>query len=453
MGSDEYYGLYDDEIDMNFSTYSKPKRNTQPIQLRQKKNGKNKKKAKSSGSIEKVAVAPSTSKIKDSALKPDTTESETNKKTMQLGLFPVEIMDLILEELWDDDRKGFMNLSYTSKFLRLNSERILFRTLVISDKAPWVRRVTTSVLERLVDEDDCNLWKCIRHIEVGPITDADWFYKIAYPSLCQILGNLKNLQSLTWATPLSTTPAHAHAQTKQPSILEALQTWHPHAKLKFVCHNRDFHGEFMPIDEALLSSPQLHTLDATLSLMQDCTHPPDYEVQLLKQSLIHGASIKVLRFNIQDPSNHHHVFTPSPPVSFTWHPTDSFPPLEELSLPQARPKYHSAYNLNRDDLLMWARAMDWTHMRRLDFHHHNPSLFFATFTDRVPNLKYLRWGLLPSQDGSGWNRTPTCASAFMRSVTALEEVVFNGEESEEVDGGVLVEQCGGVLDCSVLGYF
>jgi hypothetical protein len=99
MGSDEYYGLYDDEIDMNYSTYSKPKRNTQSIQLKQEKNGKNKKKAKSSGSIEKVAVAPSTSKIKDSALKPDTTESETNKKTMQLGLFPVEIMDLILEEV------------------------------------------------------------------------------------------------------------------------------------------------------------------------------------------------------------------------------------------------------------------------------------------------------------------------------------------------------------------
>lgn len=99
MGSDEYYGLYDNEIDMNFSTYSKPKRNTQPIQLKQKKNGKNKKKAKSSGSIEKVAVAPSTSKIKDSALKPDTTESETKKKTMELGLFPAEIMDLILEEV------------------------------------------------------------------------------------------------------------------------------------------------------------------------------------------------------------------------------------------------------------------------------------------------------------------------------------------------------------------
>ena len=283
------------------------------------------------------------------------------------------------------------------------------------------------MLQKLANDSECNVWKCIRHIKVGPIINADWLYDVVYPALPRILSKVKNLQSITWATPLSTAPAHT--QTGEVSILECLQTWQPHAKLNFVCHSRKFDGKLFPIDDALLSSPQLHTLDTTLYVTQESKHSSHSEIQLLKQCLIRGGSVKILRFEIQDLSDRHRRAPTSTPLSFTWKPSDRFPALEELSLPT--PQYNMdatkcAYHLTRENLLMWTQAMDWTRMRRLDFHSNAPPLFFAMFTDRMPNLKYLRWGMSPSPDCPGWGGTPTCASAFMRSVTALEEVVFNG---------------------------
>lgn len=141
--------------------------------------------------------------------------------------------------------------------------------------------------------------------------------------------------------------------------------------------------------------------------------------------------MRVLRFNIGS------IFTESgqphcrnvtgAPLNFQWEDTDHFPALEELSLPKplrpAWPVDRWAYEL-RDNLVILAQVMNWTRMRRLDFHSNGLPLFFEIFTDRVPNIKHLRWGILYRTDVSGYGGNPTCASGFMASVTALDEVVF-----------------------------
>lgn len=81
--------------------------------------------------------------------------------------------------------------------------------------------------------------------------------------------------------------------------------------------------------------------------------------------------------------------------------------------------------------------MDWTHMLRLDFHANGPSLFFEVFTDRVLNLKYLSWGISHERDRSGYRGSLTCASAFMASVTALDEVVFGAGDFNDFVYGII----------------
>ena len=115
--------------------------------------------------------------------------------------------------------------------------------------------------------------------------------------------------------------------------------------------------------------------------------------------------------------------------------------LEELGLPKSprptEPSAKWAYDLKIDNRLMWARVMDWTHMRRLDFHSNGPSLFFKIFTNRLPNLKYLRWGTSHEGDISGYRGSSTCASAFMAFVIALDEVAFDARDFNDFVRGIL----------------
>jgi hypothetical protein len=361
----------------------------------------------------------------------------TKEATGLLGL-PLVIVRTIFEEacgihlvnssaltgfsqIYHDDIESFMSLRLVSKVCRRESERLLFRTLSISLKNVVATKGDIRILTRLQDPQDIVV-EHIRHLCIGPFTDFDYYNTTIAPTVERVLARLTQLQSLSWNLHL-------------PIPLSALQNineLHPLAQLHVKNRARRFP---IPLPQSLLSYPQLHTLDVSVYYVGRISGPTYSELQILKNCLIYGGSVKILRltttsslqgvpagFNTDDDpghSLHNWEGVEEGPVNFHWQDHDCFPPLEELKLG------YNQYDLSLEQCQMWIKCMDWSKMRKLDLGKGAPEHLFKTLAGEVPHLESLTFGIWPyyGLDQSSWDcRDMTIIARFAESIISLKEL-------------------------------
>jgi len=240
----------------------------------------------------------------------------------------------------------------------------------------------TSIVSSL-KRNDGRLAKTVRHLVIPSYPDHSY---ISPATILHIIECTQNLASFSWnanyAIPLR--------------VLEALHGDHPSAQLKVTNHNRkDF-----ALDEALLSSPQLHTLDITVRCFhRGATRRQDENSDLskLKTLLMRGRNLKVLRLRLSK-QQHFTMAARSQGNSYTamavggshfrFQETDTFPTLEEVVISRAD-DLAPAYELSPKHCSDWAYAMDWSEMRILDVASTNSEHLLREIAGLVPKLHTL----------------------------------------------------------------
>lgn len=228
------------------------------------------------------------------------------------------------------------------------------------------------------------LAKAVRHLVIPSHPDHSY---ISTTTILNIMESTQNLASFSWnanyAIPLR--------------VLEALHRDHPSARLKVTNHNR----KDLALDEALLSSPQLHTLDITVRCIhRGTTRPQDGNGDLsnLKTLLMRGGNLKVLRlrlsklehFSIAKRSQYNtSTVVAVGPSHFRFQHTDTFPMLEELVISRAD-NLAPVYEFSPKHCSDWAYAMDWSEMRILDVASTNSEHLLREIAGLVPKLHTLR---------------------------------------------------------------
>ena len=185
------------------------------------------------------------------------------------------------------------------------------------------------------------------------------------------------------------------------------------------------------MDEALLSSSNLHALDITV-LSHSEQPETECEMSLLRTCLLRATSLKRLRIRVSldtsgvNPHYHHG------PLNLPFVTGDRISSLEELSLDPLNQYYWPTMK----HCEMWAQCMDWDAMHILDFGYGCPQYFFKTLTGRVPQLKSLTFGTGAHSDR--WNQLWTgckdlnLISQFLQTIQALEAVKLYTGKDEDV---------------------
>jgi hypothetical protein len=279
-----------------------------------------------------------------------------------------------------------MCLSQISRVFRVACEPTIFETITLSDHDKRSCRTTKHILKRLGDPAD-NLLKHVRQICVGYTSKTA---SLPETAIMIALRNVHILRVLIWRTWL------------QPSdrALECFHDTHPFALLKVIALERND----MPLDEALLASPQLHLLDIKLSELYDNN---DYwrlpckgksELRYLKPLLLRSTSLKVLRIGVEHAEhgsktarNRLQCYGPSEwdPSTFRLEEGKVMPALEELVIPDLFPRVKSQLPVT-DACRAWKVQIDWSAMRTLDLRQIDAAGILFSIAGSVPHLETLK---------------------------------------------------------------
>jgi hypothetical protein len=152
------------------------------------------------------------------------------------------------------------------------------------------------------------------------------------------------------------------------------------------------------------------------------------ELQMLKDCLIQGNSIKVLHLAFEDVEKSLHWQTlqslsldswEDGPLNFHWQDGDRFPALEEW-----RWTGRTEYIYSTHQMEMWQQCMDWTQLRTLDFGFQpiTTMLPFKTLAGNVPQLNSLTVAISHFHDPD--LQDPLCVvpifGDFLSSIVALQ---------------------------------
>lgn len=247
------------------------------------------------------------------------------------------------------------------------------------------------MLKRLGDPED-SLTYSVRHITVGYTSTT-----ARLPELSLILAfrNIRLLETLTWSTSLPITS----------SILNLLQDAHPSAHLVAIAIERND----LPLDELLLSSPQLRTLDIKLSVLYDKNFRKPMgksEAQYLRSLLVQSSSLKVLKLQYEKikhgskaARNRFQGYGPSEldPVSFRFETEEMMPALEELILGGA---FNYGWRRERNVIAEWRAHQDWSAMKKLDLRLDDSDYMLSGLTGAVPCLQTLKIKIIPAKIGT-----------------------------------------------------
>lgn len=175
------------------------------------------------------------------------------------------------------------------------------------------------------------------------------------------------------------------------------------------------------MDTRLLSSPLLVSLIYTIyNQGYHAEQPSRSEWPKLTQALVAGGNVRVLRIQSQQDGTEYRgtkILDDNEPKKLTRldiTPESRLPPLEELSIDIQLYWGGSSYLWDAEHCLMLRDAMDWSHLRKLDFGGDNPYVFFSAFTGLLPNLRALRFGVTEGQVRP--------AKVFIKHLTAVESL-------------------------------
>ena len=275
------------------------------------------------------------------------------------------------------------SLSRVSHAFRAQCEPIIFHSITLCDDKKRALRISNRILGRLENPKD-SLVHNVRHITVGYTSDQA---VLPEKSLLQALRNVQVLKSLTWRTWLPVTA----------EILDSLRKTHPSARVSVIAHERNN----LPLDEALLSSTQLHTLDIKLSALYDKNFRKPMgksELKNLKTLVMQGGSLRVLRLRFEKikhgsraARNRFQGYGPSEcePVAFKFEDGEMLPALEELVL---RDMFswgeHQTATTNACEA--WKTHQDWSSLRTLDLRLDGGEEMLRCLTTAVPQLQTLK---------------------------------------------------------------
>lgn len=190
----------------------------------------------------------------------------------------------------------------------------------------------------------------------------------------------------------------------------------------------------LPMDTALLSSPQLYALEYWLydgflpyhSTGKVASYG-DFEFPLLKQCLIKAANLKKLWVKSSGNAlswgrtTHSHAA-----LQFPFAHGDRFPALESLRLS------YSEYDLSIEHCLLWRQCQDFSKLRRLDLDYGAPRNLLRTLTGQVQQLESLSIGFwsLPRSDPVGrfWFFNPfdiDITKNFIASIEGLQSLTLS----------------------------
>jgi hypothetical protein len=187
------------------------------------------------------------------------------------------------------------------------------------------------------------------------------------------------------------------------------------------------------MDCLLLSSPQLHSLRLNVYFDAPYVHPSvngPSELQILKQCLIRGNSIKVLHIALEYVDKMLYGKTPSSlgvqswedgPLNFHWQDGDRFPALEEW-----RWSGRTEYVFSEQQFNMWHRCMNWDQLRTLDFGFQpiTTMLPFKSLAGRVQRLNRLSVAISSYHDADQRNAGS--------DILILEEFLHNVESLQKL---------------------
>ncbi|OAL52795.1 hypothetical protein IQ07DRAFT_584820 [Pyrenochaeta sp. DS3sAY3a] len=204
-----------------------------------------------------------------------------------LTSLPTEVFHMIVEQLsWKD----LIYLSSLSHECRVQCEPFIFRNVVLYRLSKHHSRTSVRILKRLGDPDD-SIKSQVRHLTVQNMKLQEDFNQ----DLIAALNNIRTLETFCWS----------NSSFVPKGILEIIYKKHPCAKLVNINDERGSN----PLDETILSSPQLHTLNIGVNYVFDrnlrATGPPNRrthsgfcEITELKIYLMRGGNLKVLRLSI-----------------------------------------------------------------------------------------------------------------------------------------------------------
>lgn len=248
------------------------------------------------------------------------------------------------------------------------------------------------MLKRLGDPEDGLIYS-VKNITVGYASTTT---QLPESSLILAFRNIRALETLTWSTWLPITSP----------ILNCLHEAHPSARLVAIALERND----LPLDELLLSSPQLHTLDIKLSVLYDKNFRKPMgksEAQHLKSLLIQGSSLKVLKLQFEKikhgskaARNRLQCYGPSEldPVSFRFQEEEMMPTLEELTLGGAfNWQYADRWRMERNAIAEWRAHQDWSAMKKLDLRLDHGDYMLSGLTGSVPCLQSLKIKIIPAR--------------------------------------------------------
>lgn len=219
-----------------------------------------------------------------------------------------------------------------------------------------------------------------------------------------------------------------------PGCLDTFHRLHPTTQLHVESREQDGRS----LDRHLLSSPQLHSLDINIY----CKRPyrlngtGKTELQFVKQYLVQGQSIKILRFEFKtitaqlrddDVRN----TWPDGPINFHWAEGDRFPALKELTL-----RGMVQYEWTVEQCEAWIRCMDWSQLRKLDLGQSIRQLhWFRLLTKKVPQLKSFSVAVFDwyaAGDDQGDKHDLAHFKKFLLAIRGLEEIRLECAEFEAV---------------------
>jgi hypothetical protein len=185
------------------------------------------------------------------------------------------------------------------------------------------------------------------------------------------------------------------------------------------------------VDEGLLSSSNLHSLDITM-LSESEQLETKSEMSLLRTCLLRATNLKRLRLRVSLDSHGINAYYHEGPLNIPLEARDHVSSLEELSIDPL----HQFYWPTIQHCEMWAQCMDWDAMRILDFGYGCPQNFFKVLTGRVPKLKSLTFGSIaqPNRGHGLWKgfEDIELLLQFLQSIHALEAVKLYADKDEDI---------------------
>jgi hypothetical protein len=316
----------------------------------------------------------------------------------------------------------------------MRCEASLFRTITLG------RLIIPPALLSKLSQHGHPFAEHVRHLVVSSEYVSD-------QTIVSILRNLPNLASLSWNV-----DKHIPA-----AVLDSFHRTHPEAHLKVTNHSR----QGILLDETLLLSPQLHTLDISVGCILHGNLGYITELPALEDLLIRGGSLKVLRLHLTrlehgskavrtryheclladdgplnvsiDRGDTAAARTPfqgycaadAGPLNFRFEDGDTFPALEELVIKQEKVKSGqrrsagAAYDFSAKHCEDWAHCMDWGQLRTLDLvSSPHPRYLLRSIAEAVPLLETLRFEAFPDPDNaltSLLHQTPKLETLHMKS--------------------------------------